>query len=116
MAESQSNRYDRKITYLEREYQDYSFRREIYLAPIDLVSSENSNLGVEKAHRLAQEEETRLQDQHEMLKLIYHDWDNALHPNFIQDPEAILDCGFGSGNWAYDLAEYDSNCSRNRGK
>lgn len=46
-----------------------------------------------------------------MLKLIYHDWDNGLHPNFIRDPELVLDCGFGSGNWAYDLAEYDSNCT-----
>lgn len=63
---------------------------------------------------MAQEEETRLQDQHEMLKLIYHDWDNALHPNFIKDPVAILDCGFGSGNWAYDVAEYDSNCTASR--
>jgi ubiquinone/menaquinone biosynthesis C-methylase UbiE len=46
-----------------------------------------------------------------MLKLIYQDWDNALHPNFIKDPEVVLDCGYGSGNWAYDLAEYDSNCT-----
>lgn len=64
-----------------------------------------------RAHYLVQEEETRLRDQHEMLKLIYQDWDNALHPNFIKDPEVVLDCGFGSGNWAYDLAEYDSNCT-----
>jgi ubiquinone/menaquinone biosynthesis C-methylase UbiE len=64
-----------------------------------------------RAHWLVQEEETRLRDQHDMLKLIYQDWDNALHPNFIKDPEVVLDCGYGSGNWAYDLAEYDSNCT-----
>ncbi|EHY54315.1 hypothetical protein HRR83_008106 [Exophiala dermatitidis] len=86
-------RYNRKITYHDREYQDYALRREAYLAPIDL------------------EEETRLRDQHEMMKMIYRDWDNSLHPNFIQDPESILDCGFGSGNWASDLAEYDPNCT-----
>jgi ubiquinone/menaquinone biosynthesis C-methylase UbiE len=56
------------------------------------------------------EEETRLRDQHEMLKMIYDDWDNSLHPNFIGEPESVLDCGFGTGNWAYDLAEYDPNC------
>jgi ubiquinone/menaquinone biosynthesis C-methylase UbiE len=46
-----------------------------------------------------------------MLKLIYRDWENSLHANFIVEPEMILDCGFGSGNWAYDLAEYDPDCT-----
>jgi hypothetical protein len=46
-----------------------------------------------------------------MLKMVYQDWNNSLHPNFIEDPEAILDCGFGSGNWAYDLAEFDPSCT-----
>ncbi|KIX02204.1 uncharacterized protein Z518_08143 [Rhinocladiella mackenziei CBS 650.93] len=95
MAAGSNNdeRFNRKVTYLEREFQDYSLRHETYLGPIDL------------------EEETRLRDQHEMLKMIYQDWNNSLHPNFIEDPEAILDCGFGSGNWAYDFAEYDPNCT-----
>jgi ubiquinone/menaquinone biosynthesis C-methylase UbiE len=56
------------------------------------------------------EEETRLIDQHEMLKEVYHDWNNGLYPAFIGDPEAVLDCGFGTGNWAYDMAEYDPSC------
>ncbi len=46
-----------------------------------------------------------------MLKMIYRDWNNSLHPNFIDDPESVLDCGFGSGNWAYDFAEYDPDCA-----
>lgn len=46
-----------------------------------------------------------------MLKLIYRDWHNLLHPDFIGEPELILDCGFGTGNWAYDLAEYDPDCT-----
>jgi tRNA G46 methylase TrmB len=56
------------------------------------------------------EEETRLIDQHEMLKEVYQDWNNGLYPAFIGDPEAVLDCGFGTGNWAYDMAEYDPSC------
>lgn len=59
---------------------------------------------------ISKEEETRLRDQHEMLKMIYNDWSNLLHPDFMGDPASILDCGFGSGNWACDIAEYDSDC------
>ncbi|KAI1624138.1 S-adenosyl-L-methionine-dependent methyltransferase [Exophiala viscosa] len=95
MATGSSNedQFDRKITYCDRDFQDYSLRHEIYLAPVDL------------------EEETRLRDQHEMLKWIYRDWHNLLHPDFIGEPESVLDCAFGTGNWAYDLAEYDPDCS-----
>jgi len=57
------------------------------------------------------EEETRLRDQHEMVKLIFHDWPNHhLHPDFIGEPRRVLDCGFGTGDWAYDLADYDPDC------
>ncbi|KAK5454353.1 hypothetical protein LTS15_006353 [Exophiala xenobiotica] len=84
--------FDRKVMYCDREYQEHSLSHETYLVPIDA------------------EEETRLIDQHEMLKEVYHDWNNGLYPAFIGDPEAVLDCGFGTGNWAYDMAEYDPSC------
>lgn len=45
-----------------------------------------------------------------MLKLIYSDWNNGLYAPIVGDPEVILDCGFGTGTWAYDMAEYDPNC------
>lgn len=45
-----------------------------------------------------------------MLKLIYNDWNNGLYAPIVGDPEFILDCGFGTGTWAYDMAEYDPNC------
>lgn len=46
-----------------------------------------------------------------MLKMIYQDWNNSLHPSFIEEPESVLECGFGSGNWMYDFAEYDPDCT-----
>ncbi|KIW12179.1 hypothetical protein PV08_09455 [Exophiala spinifera] len=84
--------FHRKVTYCDREYQEHSVRYEIYQVPIDA------------------EEETRLLEQHEMLKLIYTDWNNGLYAPIVGEPEAILDCGFGTGAWAYDVAEYDPNC------
>ncbi|RVX72400.1 hypothetical protein B0A52_03588 [Exophiala mesophila] len=87
------DRYNRKVLYLDREFQEYSLQHEIYLAPIDL------------------DEETRLRDQHEMLKMIYQDWNNSLYPRVVGDPEKILELGFGSGEWAFELAEYDPDCT-----
>ncbi len=106
-----SERFRRRVTYHDREYQDYSIRHETYLSPIDLASWHAHGMGITRTDFRPQEEETRLRDQHEMVKMIYQDWDNSMHPNFMGDLERILDCGFGSGDWACDLAEYDPDCT-----
>ena len=46
-----------------------------------------------------------------MLKMIYQDWNNSLYPRVVGDPEKILELGFGSGEWAFELAEYDPDCT-----
>lgn len=43
--------------------------------------------------------------------MIYQDWNNSLYPRAVGDPEKILELGFGSGEWAYELAEYDPDCT-----
>jgi len=81
-----------------------------YISPLLISSVHHYEIWIPTDQGL-QEEETRLRDQHEMLKWIYRDWHNLLHPDFIGEPESVLDCAFGTGNWAYDLAEYDPDCT-----
>lgn len=56
------------------------------------------------------EEEDRLSEQNDLIKEIFHFWQNRLHPDFIGDPQSVLDCGYGSAFWAAEMAIWDSNC------
>lgn len=46
-----------------------------------------------------------------MLLELFHDRRNPLLPDFIDDPKNVLDCGFGTGDWIYEVAEAYPDCN-----
>lgn len=46
-----------------------------------------------------------------MLLELFRDRRNPLLPDFVDDPKNVLDCGFGTGDWVYELAETYSDCN-----
>jgi hypothetical protein len=53
-----------------------------------------------------QREEARLENQHDLLKRFF----SRLYFPGIGDPQKILDCGYGRGEWAVDVAEEYEDC------
>lgn len=43
--------------------------------------------------------------QHDLLKLLFAHRVNPLIPDSVQNPVNVLDCGYGTGKWASELAE-----------
>ncbi|KAF8241988.1 S-adenosyl-L-methionine-dependent methyltransferase, partial [Wilcoxina mikolae CBS 423.85] len=52
-------------------------------------------------------ERDRLDRQHQMFQLVFND--RLIFPP-IQNPGRILDCGYGSGAWCFDVAEKYPDC------
>ncbi|KUL83460.1 hypothetical protein ZTR_10930 [Talaromyces verruculosus] len=72
-----------------REFQQYSLNNRIYLCPID------------------DDEIDRLELQHQVFNLVF---DNRLIFPPIRNPRRVLDCGYGAGNWALEVAERYPHC------
>ncbi|PKS08897.1 hypothetical protein jhhlp_003510 [Lomentospora prolificans] len=77
------------VTHHGREYQKYSIDNGVYFCPID------------------EDEMDRLEAMHSVFCRVF---DNRLIFPPIRNPRRILDCGFGAGNWAIDVAERYPNC------
>ncbi|EOD47288.1 Methyltransferase type 11 [Neofusicoccum parvum] len=84
MTESVSGEFFEIVELHDREFQKFSIDNEIYCVPVDT------------------EEEERLESQHQILRYLF---DNRLFFPPIQYPTKVLDCGFGRGNWALDMAQ-----------
>lgn len=52
-----------------------------------------------------QAEEQRLDLQHDLLQLLFAQRAQPLIPDSISNPAYVLDCGYGTGRWASELAE-----------
>ncbi|KAL3712368.1 hypothetical protein TMatcc_001067 [Talaromyces marneffei ATCC 18224] len=72
-----------------REFQQYSLNNRIYLCPID------------------DDEIDRLELQQQVFNLVF---DNRLIFPPIHNPRRVLDCGYGAGNWALEVAERYPHC------
>jgi ubiquinone/menaquinone biosynthesis C-methylase UbiE len=57
--------------------------------------------------KYSQTERERLDKQHAVLQMIF---DGRLIFPPIENPQNILDCGYGSGAWAVDVAEKYPEC------
>lgn len=72
-----------------RQYQRYAVENGIYFAPVD------------------EDEAERLSDMHRIFEAMF---DNRLIFPPVLRPRRILDCGYGCGSWAIDVAEQYPNC------
>lgn len=48
--------------------------------------------------------------QHDLLKLLLPHRSHAPLPQSVRDPADILDCGYGTGDWAVEVAELFPDC------
>ncbi|KAK3306663.1 S-adenosyl-L-methionine-dependent methyltransferase [Chaetomium strumarium] len=83
------NTYREVIVHDNREFQRYALENGIYFAPVD------------------DDEIDRLQYMHEIFNMMF---DNRLIFPPLPRPRRILDCGYGSGAWAIDVAEQYPEC------
>ncbi|KAK4100864.1 S-adenosyl-L-methionine-dependent methyltransferase [Parathielavia hyrcaniae] len=83
------NTHRELVVHGNREFQRYALENGIYFAPVD------------------EDEIERLQYMHELFNMMF---DNRLIFPPIPRPRRILDCGFGSGAWAIDVAEQYPGC------
>ncbi|KAK1140425.1 hypothetical protein N8T08_010371 [Aspergillus melleus] len=81
--------YRDTVTIHRREYQKYSIDHQISLQPVD------------------EEEAERLDLQHRIFNRVF---DNRLIFPPIPRPQQILDCGYGTGSWAIEVAEQYPDC------
>ena len=98
----------RLITYNGRDYQEESLNKEISLVPVDDVRLHQSALG--RDINVAQEEIDRLFEQHEILKMVFHDRVDRLFLAPVTNLTRVLDCGHGSAAWAVEVAELYPEC------
>ncbi|EEQ91279.1 uncharacterized protein BDCG_06399 [Blastomyces dermatitidis ER-3] len=77
------------ITYQGREFQNYSVENAIYFGPID------------------DDEIERLELQHRVLSTVF---DERLIFPPVDSPKRVLDCGYGTGSWAVEVAEKYPSC------
>ncbi|PGH27955.1 hypothetical protein AJ80_00209 [Polytolypa hystricis UAMH7299] len=77
------------ISHQGREFQKYSIDNRIYFAPVD------------------EEEIERLDIQHKVFNKVFDE--RLIFPPVVQ-PRRILDCGYGSGAWAVEVAEQYPQC------
>ncbi|KAL2267536.1 hypothetical protein VTJ83DRAFT_4813 [Remersonia thermophila] len=83
------NAYDEVVVHANREFQRYAVENQIYFAPVD------------------DDEIDRLQYMHGIFNMMF---DNRLLFPPISQPRRILDCGYGCGSWAIDVAEQYPEC------
>lgn len=89
-------------TFCGRQYQTWSLSNQVNLAPVDEVKP---NTRVEESVLIvSQDEEQRLNLQHDLLKLLFAQRVQPLIPDSIANPAHILDCAYGTGRWASELA------------
>lgn len=90
-------------TFCGRQYQTWSLSNQVNLAPVDKVRP--STCVEESVLIVRQEEEQRLDSQHDLLKLLFAHRVQPLVPDSISNPAHVLDCAYGTGRWASELAE-----------
>jgi hypothetical protein len=100
--------YNELYTFRGRDYHKISVDRRISYVPVDEVSSY-----LPKSNRAShaynnKEEAQRLDEQHEILKTL-HGARTIIAP--IINPSRILDCGYGSGTWAVEVADLYPSCA-----
>ncbi|KAJ0161439.1 hypothetical protein CTA2_6203 [Colletotrichum tanaceti] len=105
------NTFLETVTYQGREYQRYAVDNGAYFAPMDEVRNTTSPVTAFLL-RLTfptglQDEVERLQIMHVVLSVVF---ENQLLFPPIPRPRRILDCGFGSGDWAIEVAQRHPNC------
>ncbi|PLB47949.1 hypothetical protein P170DRAFT_476602 [Aspergillus steynii IBT 23096] len=81
--------YLETVTIHRREYQKYSVEHQISFQPVD------------------EDEAERLDLQHRIFNRVF---DNRLIFPPIPQPRQILDCGYGTGSWAIEIAEQHPDC------
>ncbi|KIW06128.1 uncharacterized protein PV09_03293 [Verruconis gallopava] len=84
MAEDPDAEFYETIEIHNRQFQRYSIEKQIYFVPVD------------------DEEEARLDNQH---KLFFYVFSSRHFEPDIGSPRRILDCGYGLGTWAVQMAE-----------
>ncbi|OBR12300.1 UMTA methyltransferase [Colletotrichum higginsianum IMI 349063] len=105
------NTFLETVTYQGREYQRYAVDNGAYFAPMDEVRNTS---GPVTAFLLRltfptglQDEVERLQIMHVVLSVVF---ENQLLFPPITRPRRILECGFGSGDWAIEVAQRHPSC------
>ncbi|KAL2834469.1 S-adenosyl-L-methionine-dependent methyltransferase [Aspergillus cavernicola] len=88
-TEELDDKYLRTIFVQGREYQQHSIDKQISFEPVDSDEAE------------------RLELQHRVFSRAF---DNRLVFPPIPDLRRVLDCGYGTGSWAIDVAEQNPNC------
>lgn len=84
----------RTVTVHDRVFQRISIDEKIYLAP---VASDEV-------------EEERLKNQHDIIFKMFGD--RLFSPRIpIENPDSILECGYGGGDWAVQCAEEFEDCT-----
>ncbi|KAJ9301648.1 hypothetical protein DTO217A2_7561 [Paecilomyces variotii] len=81
--------YLETVTVEGRDFQQYSINNRIYFGPVD------------------DDEAERLELQHRVFNRVFDD--RLIFPP-IRRPTRILDCGYGAGAWAVEVAEQYPNC------
>ncbi|RDW90823.1 uncharacterized protein DSM5745_02598 [Aspergillus mulundensis] len=88
-TEELDDEYLRVISIQGREYQQYSIDNKVSFEPVD------------------EDEAERLELQHRILSKVF---DNRLVFPPIPRLRRVLDCGYGTGAWAVDVAEQNPDC------
>lgn len=81
--------YNATVTHHGREFQRLALERQIYFAPVD------------------ESERDRLNFQHAIFALVFDD--RVVFPS-LNNPRRILDCGYGTGAWAEEVADLFPDC------
>ncbi|KAK7522516.1 S-adenosyl-L-methionine-dependent methyltransferase [Phyllosticta citriasiana] len=83
MSDTAPSEYFEILELHDREFQKLSVESQIYCVPVDVL------------------EEQRLENQHQVLRYLF---DGRLFFPPVKCPRRILDCGYGRGHWALDMA------------
>ncbi|KAF2091998.1 S-adenosyl-L-methionine-dependent methyltransferase [Saccharata proteae CBS 121410] len=84
MSEAVSGEFYEVVDLHDREFQKFSLQHQIYCVPVD------------------DEEGDRLESQHDILRYLF---DGRLFFPPISYPTKVLECGYGRGNWALEMAQ-----------
>jgi hypothetical protein len=119
VASEDIDQYKERVDIHDREFQKYSIENRIYYVPVDEVRVSRRPPALPSAELWAtgfssrivliavQEEEDRLDVHHQMLQDLF---DGRMFFPPIQYPRRILDCGYGQGHWAVQMAgTYDAS-------
>ncbi|KAF2278817.1 S-adenosyl-L-methionine-dependent methyltransferase [Westerdykella ornata] len=79
----------RRVIIHERDFQKLSIDNRIYCVPVD------------------EREELRLESQHDIL---FRFFDHKLYLPRVREPRKVLECGYGTGDWAVAMAEEFEDC------